>query len=91
MKTRDVKKNKLKDLTLTVNDTPIDLPMRIDPTSGRVQFQKVLLFSSRNISAEQETCQTLLIFLTMKGFQTDRVRRKGEYLVRKRRRKLLMI
>ena len=45
MKTRDNKKNKPKDLTLTVNDVPIDLPMRIDPASGRVQFQKVVLLS----------------------------------------------
>ena len=28
-------------LTLIVNDEPIDLPLRLDPNNGRVQFQKV--------------------------------------------------
>lgn len=35
------KKGKLKDLQLFVNEELIDIPMRIDPNNGRVQFQKV--------------------------------------------------
>lgn len=38
---RDPKKAKLKDLQLFVNEELIDIPMRLDPNNGRVQFQKV--------------------------------------------------
>ena len=88
MKTRDNKKNKPKDLTLTVNDVPIDLPMRIDPASGRVQFQKVVLLSLRNMLEGQEICLILQIFLMMRDYLIDRVLKKGEYLVRRKRESL---
>jgi hypothetical protein len=50
LKNRDSKKTRNKDLSLYVNDQLVDLPMRIDPNSGRVQFQKVTNQSSRNMS-----------------------------------------
>lgn len=40
---RDPKKGKLKDLQFFVNDELVDIPIRIDPTNGRVQFQKVYI------------------------------------------------
>ena len=79
LKARDNKKNKHKDLTLTVNDTPIDLPMRIDPTSGRVQFQKVFYGSCRNIFGRLETCLIHPISQMIKGYRTDQVLNRGEY------------
>jgi phosphatidate phosphatase PAH1 len=46
------KKTKLKDLQLFINDECTDVPIRIDPSNGRVQFQKVTSPIVRNISAK---------------------------------------
>lgn len=59
---RDPKKNKLRDLQLIVNDEVIDIPIRIDPANGRVQFQKVTPTSRRNSSESQEPSPTPPIF-----------------------------
>lgn len=48
---RDQRKGKLRDLQLIINDEPVDIPIRIDPSNGRVQFQKVLPVPPRNTSA----------------------------------------
>ena len=61
-----------------MNDNQIDLPMRIDPTSGRVQFQKVSSAIFRNMLGKLETCLILLTFLMTKGYRTDQVQKRGE-------------
>lgn len=55
MKARDNKKNKLKELQLLINDEVVDLPMRIDPSNGRVQFQKVKIFRNSEIYTQNWT------------------------------------
>jgi phosphatidate phosphatase PAH1 len=42
LKIRESKKNKSKELQFFVNEELIDLPLRIDPSNGRIQFQKVM-------------------------------------------------
>jgi len=66
MKARETKKNKLKELQLLINDEVVDLPMRIDPSNGRVQFQKVIFFIFRNIFAKLGQYLIHQIFQMMK-------------------------
>jgi phosphatidate phosphatase PAH1 len=67
---RDPKKGKLKDLQLFVNDELIDVPMRIDPNNGRVQFQKVSHPRLRNTYVNMGTSLTHPIFQTTRGPST---------------------
>ena len=75
---RDPKKNKLRDLQLIVNEEPIDIPIRIDPTNARVQFQKVLPITPRNTFASPAPSQTPLISQTT-TVRSDQLRERSAF------------
>jgi hypothetical protein len=56
------------------------LPIRIDPGNGRIQFQKVLNFLSRNISESQVLFLMALIFLMTKNFPIAQLPKKKVWL-----------